>query len=182
MGESAGKYGSISAAALGASAGALAVVLWFAAWLWLGGTPPWTGRDSLERRIAVGAAALPAPPEGGPQRETAGFRQYAADCVRCHGEPGGAREAWAAGFDPAPPEFAITGTHRDVRQIFWILCHGEPGMPSFRAHHSDQALWNLALFVHDLPGPSAYATLKATWPPAPSSNGFADGATCYEGK
>jgi len=122
MGESRGSW--IVAAVLGAAAGALAVVVWFAAWLWLGGKPPWTPHDSLERRIAVGAAALPAPPGPGSQRQTAGYRQYAANCVRCHGEPGVGREAWASGLDPAPTDLPVTGSRRDARQIFWIL---EPG-------------------------------------------------------
>jgi mono/diheme cytochrome c family protein len=184
MGESTGSW--IVAAILGAAAGALAVVVWFAAWLWLGGKPPWTPHDSLERRIAVGAAALPAPPGPGRQSQTAGYRQYAANCVRCHGEPGVGREAWAAGLDPAPADLTVTGSRRDARQIFWILCHGEPGtgMPSFRAHRSDQELWAVALFVRDLPSlsPETYASLKSTWPPAPPPSGLEPDATCYERK
>jgi mono/diheme cytochrome c family protein len=184
MGESAGATSWIVAAVLGAAAGALAVVVWFAAWLWLGGTAPWTPHDSLERRIAVGAAALPAPPEAGDQRQTAGYRQYAANCVSCHGEPGGERESWAGGLDPAPADLTVMGTHPDARQIFWILCHGERGMPAFRAHRSDQDLWDLALFVRDLPSlsPETYAGLKSTWGPAPPPSGLAPDATCYEKK
>ena len=186
MGESARAPSWIIAAGLGAVAGALAAGVWLAAWLWLGGTPPWTPRDSLERRIAAGAAALPSPPESGGPTQTAGYRQYAANCVSCHGEPGVGRAAWAGGLDPAPTDFTVGRTGRDARQIFWILCHGEPGMgmPAFRAHRSDQELWNLALFVRDLPNlsPEAFAALKSTWPPAPPPSGLAPDATCYERK
>ena len=186
MDESAGvsRLSWSAAAVLGFAAGILAVVVWVGAWLWLGGDPLWTPKDALERRIVLGAAALPAAPSGGDFRRTSGYRQYAANCVRCHGEPGGGREAWALDMDPAPADLVAGGSRRDVRQIFWILCHGEAGtgMPSFRAHRSNDELWNLALFVHDLPslGSDAYEGLKATWPPAPPPSGLTADASCYE--
>jgi mono/diheme cytochrome c family protein len=185
MGESAGasRSGWIIAAALGVAIGALVAVAWL---VWLGHAAQLTPRESLERRIALGAAALPAPPGPSDASQTSGYRQYAANCVACHGEPGGSRAVWAIGLDPAASDLPGGASRRDARQIFWILCHGEPGtgMPAFRAHRTDQALWDLALFTRDLPslGPAAYANLKSTWPPAPPPSGLAPDATCFEKK
>jgi mono/diheme cytochrome c family protein len=174
----------IIAGVLGAVAGGLMVVVWIAAWFWLGGSAPWAEQLARDRGLAVDATNVPAPPRFDRQRMVVGFRQYAEACARCHSEPGGAREAWADGLDPAPPDLTQPGAGPNVREIFWIVCHGRPmtGMPAWRAHRSDDDLWDLALFVHALPTmtPDAYARLRALYGPAPATLGLTPDATCYD--
>jgi mono/diheme cytochrome c family protein len=168
----------------GAGAGALAVFLWLVGWIWSGGHAEWLQRLALERRIERGAAALPAPPVYDERRRVIGFRLYSGLCARCHSEPGGGREAWADGLKPQPPDLTDPAHARDPRQLFWIICHGEDGtgMPAWKAHRSNDAIWDLALFVHNLPrlGPPDYQQLMATYGPTPPPLGMLPDASCLE--
>ncbi len=170
----------------GAGGGALATVLGLVVWIWASGHSPWLDRLALERRIERGAASLPAPPDYDERRRVIGFRLYSGLCARCHSEPGGGREAWADGLDPQPPDLTAPSRLRDVRQLFWIICHGEigAGMPAWRAHRSNDAIWDLALFVRDLPrlGPPDYQQLMATYGPTPPPLGMLPDASCFEPK
>lgn len=170
----------------GAGAGMLVTFLWLVVWIMDGGQADWPLRLTLERRIERGAATLPEPPAYDERRRVIGFRLYSGLCVRCHSEPGGGREAWADGLEPQPPDLTQPGRERDPRQLFWIICHGEAGtgMPAWRAHRSNDAIWDLALFVHDLPrlGPPDYQQLMATYGPTPPPMAMLPDASCFEPK
>jgi len=160
------------------------VATWLAGWLWLGGAALPFARLAQDRAAAIGAAALPAPPEFDRRRMIIGFRQYAQACARCHGEPGGSREPWAGGLDPQPSDLTQPGAASNTRDVFWIICHGRKltGMPAWRSHRSDNDIWDLALFVRALPAvtPEAYAKLRAMYGPAPETFGLTPDATCYD--
>ncbi len=168
----------------GAGAGMLAVFLWLVVWIWAGGHADWPLRLALERRIERGAASLPATPAYDQRRRVIGFRLYSGLCARCHSEPGGGREMWADTLEPPPPDLTQTGRVRDARQLFWIICHGETGtgMPAWRGHRSNDAIWDLALFVEDLPklGPPDYQQMMATYGPSPEPLGMTPDASCFE--
>ena len=174
----------IIAGVLGAGVGGLMVATWLAGWLWLGGAALPFARLAQDRAAAIGAAALPAPPEFDRRRMIIGFRQYAQACARCHGEPGGSREPWAGGLDPQPSDLTQPGAASNTRDVFWIICHGRKltGMPAWRSHRSDNDIWDLALFVRALPAvtPEAYAKLRAMYGPAPETFGLTPDATCYD--
>jgi mono/diheme cytochrome c family protein len=170
----------------GAGAGVLATVLWLIVWIGAGGQVDWPLRLALERKIERGAASLPAPPVYDERRRVIGFRLYSGLCARCHSEPAGGREMWADTLVPQPPDLTQPGRNRDVRQLFWIICHGEArtGMPAWRAHRSDDAIWDLAFFVKNLPrlGPPDYQQMMATYTPAPPPLGMTPDADCFEKK
>jgi len=169
--------GWIIAGVLGAAIGGGLVFL--GGWLATGTWPKLPARE-MER----GAAALPAPPPPNERRMIVGFRQYDAACIRCHSAPGEGREPWADGLDPLPRDLSQPGGALNTRELFWIICHGEEasGMPSWRAHRSDDEIWDLALFVHALPGlaPGRYQALRANYGPAPAPFGLTPDASCLK--
>jgi mono/diheme cytochrome c family protein len=168
----------------GAGAGMLAAFLWLVVWIWAGRGADWPLRLALERRIERGSASLPAAPAYDERRRVIGFRLYSGLCARCHSEPGGGRETWADSLEPPPTDLTQPGRVRDTRQLFWIICHGEAGtgMPAWRGHRSNDAIWDVALFVQDLPrlGPPDYQQMMATYGPTPEPLGMTPDASCFE--
>jgi mono/diheme cytochrome c family protein len=121
----------------------------------------------LLRTVEVRSADVPPAPAFGPQRVIAGFRQYDAECVRCHGAPGVARDRWADWMNPSPPYLMDASRRLDARQLFWLVCHGAKmtGMPAWGSHRSDDDIWSLVAFLRALPYvPAAgYADLRRAY-------------------
>jgi mono/diheme cytochrome c family protein len=121
----------------------------------------------MVRTVAVRAGDAPPEPKSSPARVIAGFRQYDAECARCHGAPGVARETWADWMDPSPPYLIGVSTRFDDAQLFWVVCHGAKmtGMPAWGSHRSDADIWNIVAFLDALPYVPAdgYAKLKRAY-------------------
>ena len=146
--------------ALAGIAAAGAVVLW----LGFGGFDPsatrphgrltfWAIHAVMITAVHHRAARIRPPAMPGPDHVVAGFRQYDAECARCHGGPGVPRAAWADRLSPSPP-FLIEEESRWTRpELFWIVCHGVKmtAMPAWGPGRSDQDLWDIVAFLRAMP-------------------------------
>lgn len=121
-----------------------------------------TFQNSVERR----AADVPPPESMTPEMIAAGATSYKALCQHCHAGPGVERAEWASGMRPRPPHLTEAAAEWEPREVFWLVRHGVKmtGMPAFGPTHDDQALWNIAAFVKELPAmtPERYAALGGT--------------------
>src|SRR5690606_33506480 len=83
----------------------------------------------------------------------AGGRDYRAMCEHCHGGPGTEPADWSRGMLPKPPHMAEAAREWEVAEVAWIVRHGVKytGMPAFGESHDDEAVWNIAAFVKELP-------------------------------
>lgn len=108
--------------------------------------------DDIEVPLSIGDVA-------------AGAAQYKAMCEHCHAGPGVDRAEWARGMLPQPPQLIEHAEEWEPNQVFWLVKHGVKmtGMPAFGPTHDDQALWDIAAFVKQLPGMTAeeYATFDS---------------------
>lgn len=137
----------------------------------------------LIRTVQGRAGDVPPEPPLGPDRVIAGFRQYDAECVRCHGAPGVARERWADWMNPSPPYLMDVAKRFSDPELFWIVCHGAKmtGMPAWGSHRSDADIWSLVAFLRAMPyvPPAGYARLKQAYGgPDPSGGPGLPDARC----
>ena len=114
---------------------------------------------SIERR----AAQVIVPALDDPARVREGAEHYSAMCVDCHLAPGLTVSEIRAGLVPRPPNLSRQAIDPGV--AFWAIKHGikASGMPAWGVTHSDEEIWNIVSFVHQLPQmtPQAYRTMTA---------------------
>lgn len=81
----------------------------------------------------------------------AGAALYKEECAVCHGLPGAAKTAIAAGMFPKPPQlFKGKGvTDDDPGETYWKVANGIrlTGMPGYSATLKDDQLWQVSLFL-----------------------------------
>lgn len=96
-----------------------------------------------------------------PERIRRGAGNYAAMCVNCHLSPGAPDSEIRQGLYPKPPNLAEQpAAARDAARDFWIIKHGikASGMPAWsQGGMEDEAIWDLATFVQQMPALSASA-------------------------
>ena len=135
------------------------------------------------RAFVRATAAAPAAPKPDRHRFVIGFREYDGLCASCHSYPGGGRQTWADGLDPPPPDLVRPDRTLSTRDIFATVCEGVKGsgMAAFRGHRSNDEIWDIALFVSELPKlPAArYASLRTEYGPAPQPLGLTPDSDCY---
>ena len=123
----------------------------------------WTFDTTFRNSVRRQAAEISAPKNVSPQMISAGASDYKQMCQQCHSGPGVERAEWASGMRPKPPHLKEAAAGWDIKEIFWLVKHGAKmtGMPAFGPTHDDQALWNIAAFVKELPAmtPERYAAL-----------------------
>jgi mono/diheme cytochrome c family protein len=117
--------------------------------------------DSVKRH----AAGIAAPAGFTPRQAAAGFCQYEAHCVACHGAAGVARQPWVSGLEPAPPYLLDVHRRFQPRELFWIVRNGikMTGMPSWRDSLSEPQIWDVVAWLEasaKLP-PQTYAQWRA---------------------
>ena len=120
-----------------------------------------TTDSSIERRAK--GVALPSD-LGQPSRIRRGLASYAGMCAQCHGAPGRQPGPLGLGLNPSPPRLhEAEGELLEPRRAFWVMKHGirMTGMPAFGRTHEDQALWDIAAFLQELPQLSAGETTGA---------------------
>ena len=69
-----------------------------------------------------------------PKAVQAGAHEFAEEgCVRCHGAPGRARDKFAKGMNPEPPDLGKATKDDPPAKVFWIVKNGirMTGMPAF---------------------------------------------------
>lgn len=81
----------------------------------------------------------------------AGAALYTQHCAVCHGWPGAAKTAIAAGMFPKPPQlFQGKGvTDDEPGETYWKVANGIrlTGMPGFRSTLKDDQLWQVSLLL-----------------------------------
>lgn len=81
----------------------------------------------------------------------AGAVLYKGQCAVCHGLPGAANTAIAAGMFPHPPQlFQGKGvTDDEPGETYWKVANGIrlTGMPGFRSTLKDDQLWQVSLVL-----------------------------------
>jgi mono/diheme cytochrome c family protein len=86
---------------------------------------------------------------------------------------------------PQPPDLTEKPTGLSPKALFWLICHGVKmsGMPAFGVQHTDDQIWDIALFVRALPTMKAqdYGRLRATYGPAPKPFDLTPDAACLHG-
>jgi thiosulfate dehydrogenase len=106
-------------------------------------------RLALRARLTKEAPAeSPIPADG--QNLLAGAGVYRDNCAVCHGQPGRASSAIAAGMYPQPPQlFVHSVTDDPVGVTYWKVANGirMTGMPGFRASLSDRQLWQVSVML-----------------------------------
>jgi len=142
----------IGAAGLGVGAVALGAV-----------NPSATTRPSkLERAVAhaaLGAAVRARAPRGktapsDPASVDRGRETYRANCLVCHGVPGGEQSTIAAGLNPPVPDLAEPETQaRTDGELYFLVSGGVrlTGMPSFERSLPEAVRWDVVAFLRVLP-------------------------------
>ena len=95
----------------------------------------------------------------------AGFCQYEAHCVACHGAAGVARGHWVSGIEPAPPYLLDATSRWNRAELFWIAKNGikMTGMPAWTDTMADRDVWNVVAFLEaarEMP-PQTYVQWRA---------------------
>jgi mono/diheme cytochrome c family protein len=83
-----------------------------------------------------------------------GREAYRANCLVCHGVPGGEQSAIAAGLNPPVPDLAEPETQRRTDgEIYFLLSGGVrlTGMPGFEKSLPERTRWELVAFLRALP-------------------------------
>jgi mono/diheme cytochrome c family protein len=83
-----------------------------------------------------------------------GRAAYRANCLVCHGVPGGAQSGIAAGLNPPVPDLSEAETQgRSDGELYYLLSSGVrlTGMPAFARSLSEDERWALVAFVRALP-------------------------------
>ncbi len=114
----------------------------------------WAAKSNLRATIRRETPALKSPDEPTDENLTAGAALYDRHCRVCHGGSDGVASAIAKGMTPPAPQLAKHPVDDDpVATSYWKIAHGIrfTGMPGFGATLSDHELWQLALFVANMP-------------------------------
>jgi len=104
---------------------------------------------SVRARAPRGRTAPSDPTSVARGRET-----YRANCLVCHGVPGGAQSAIAAGLNPPVPDLAESETQaRTDGELYFLVSGGVrlTGMPGFEKSLPEKTRWELVGFLRALP-------------------------------
>ncbi len=116
--------------------------------------------NSIRRR----SAGISPPPGFSAAQVAAGFRQYKADCVMCHGGPGIDRARWVRQLEPSPPFVVDASRQFTPAQLYFILLKGVKmsAMPAWGETRTPSELWNYVAFLEALPtlSPADYRTQR----------------------
>ena len=83
-----------------------------------------------------------------------GRETYRANCLVCHGVPGGEQSAIAAGLNPPVPDLGEPETQRrSDGELFYLVSGGVrlTGMPAFEKSLPEKTRWELVGFLRALP-------------------------------
>jgi mono/diheme cytochrome c family protein len=89
-----------------------------------------------------------------PASVTSGREAYRANCLVCHGVPGGEQSAIAAGLNPPVPDLAEPETQgRSDGELFYLVSGGVrlTGMPGFEKSLPEKTRWEVVGFLRALP-------------------------------
>jgi mono/diheme cytochrome c family protein len=106
-----------------------------------------------------------------------GQEVFLGSCAQCHGADG--RGDSDLGHSMNPPAMDLTSSHVqhwNDAELFWIVQNGVrlTGMPSWKSSISDEDVWKLARFIHNLPRLDAASTSAAVASPAQATTSAQD--------
>ncbi|HZJ53288.1 MAG TPA: c-type cytochrome [Myxococcaceae bacterium] len=115
--------------------------------------------EKLVAHAALDAAVRARAPRGrtaasDPASIARGREAYLANCLVCHGVPGGEQSAIAAGLNPPVPDLAEPRTQaRTDGELYFLVSGGVrlTGMPGFERSLLEKLRWELVTFLRALP-------------------------------
>jgi mono/diheme cytochrome c family protein len=109
-----------------------------------------------ERSIEVRSKDIQAPSMDAAVSLPKGAKNYDAMCAQCHLAPKMKPTELNLGLYPQPPLFYNSDEEPDLAATYWTIKNGLKltGMPAWGAFHTEQQIWELALFVTKLKGMS----------------------------
>ncbi len=115
----------------------------------------WFLHFSMKRSISTHSWGIAVPGDLGDEgRVLRGAGHYSTGCFGCHGGPGAAMPAVAAGMTPQPPYLPPRMDGWEDAELFTILKHGIKfaGMPAWPTQLRDEEVWDVVAFLRELPG------------------------------
>ena len=111
-------------------------------------------RTLMEQSIKRHARNVKVPDLDDPEKVHAGFKNFNAMCVTCHGAPGLAQSEINKGLYPAAPNLAEAAKGWTSAELYVIIKNGikMSGMPAWEQSHSGDEIWALVAFLKVLPG------------------------------
>ena len=127
-------------------------------------------RTVMERSIKRQARSIQVVELDDPEKVHAGFRNFHAMCVTCHGAPGAEASEISRGLYPEAPNLAVAAKAWTPAELFVIIKRGikMSGMPAWEPTHSSEEIWAMVAFLRILPTmpaaeyQNAVAYLKST--------------------
>ena len=123
-------------------------------------------RTVMEHSIKRQARDIQVPELDDPEKVHAGFKNFNAMCVTCHGAPGGESSEISKGLYPQAPNLAVASKSWTPAELFVIIKRGikMSGMPAWEPTHSGDELWAMVAFLKVLPTmPTAEYQAAATY-------------------
>lgn len=119
----------------------------------------------IKRHVTVGGKAETNPIGATAANIDAGKHVFAYYCVECHGRDGqNTGVPFATRLSPPVPSMAS----REVQaytdgQLKWVIDHGifPSGMPASKGTLSDEEVWQIVLYLRDLPRPGSLGDPRA---------------------
>ena len=113
----------------------------------------WALRTVMVQSVKSKARGVQAPELDDPEKVHAGFQNFHAMCVVCHGAPGVETSEISKGLYPQPPDLAQAAKLWKPAELFVIIKHGikMSGMPAWEASHSGDQIWEMVAFLRQYP-------------------------------
>lgn len=113
----------------------------------------WLLETAMRQSVRHHARDVVVPPLTDPAMIARGRGLHDRHCVRCHGAPGVAPEAFALGMLPVPANLAHTAREWEPADLFWVIKHGlkMTGMPAWEYRLVDGDVWAVVAYLRILP-------------------------------
>ena len=113
----------------------------------------WLLEIGMRRSVHHHAQSVDVPPLDDPARVRQGRRLFDRHCVRCHGAPGVAPDAFALGMTPTPANLARTSRNWPPAELYWTIRNGVKmtGMPAWEFRLADADLWAIVAYLRVMP-------------------------------
>jgi len=133
--------------------------------------------QSVANLIPASAKQLKSPISATQENTDAGRGLFLQKCAACHGENGNAQTEFAAAMATKPAD--LTGPQVSALtegELYSLVSDGvkTSGMPAFKGRISDNAIWQIALFVRQLNSVKDAPTVVAKAAPLPQSTLIAE--------
>lgn len=113
----------------------------------------WVLKLAMRRSVATHSMGISIPELRDDRLILLGAGHYDSACRFCHGAPGMALPAAAAGSAPSPPDLTQVTERYDSAELFYIIRHGVKftGMPGWPSSGRDDEVWAMVAFLQAWP-------------------------------